>query len=90
MSEFVIKIIFQNPKKKLINVGYGEEISIKNLSNLIKKIIGFKGKIIFDKNKPDGVMRKLLNSNYAKSLGFKISINLEQGLNMTYKSKFLN
>ena len=90
LSNFVIKIIFKNPKKKLINVGYGREISIKSLSSLIKKIIGFKGKIVFDKNKPDGVMRKLLNSSYAKSLGFKISINLEHGLSMTYKSKFLN
>ena len=90
LAEFVIKIIDINPKKKLINVGYGKEISIKDLSYMIKKISGFKGKIFFDKTNPDGVMRKLLNSGYAKSVGFKVKIKLNAGLKQTYESEFLN
>jgi len=88
LAEFIVKLISKNPKKKILNVGYGKEISIKDLSKLIKKISGFKGKIFFDKTKPDGVMRKLLNSSYAKSVGFKIKINLEDGLKKTFKDQF--
>ena len=88
LAEFIVKLISKNPKKKILNVGYGKEISIKDLSKLIKKISGFKGKIFFDKTRPDGVMRKLLNSSYAKSVGFKIKINLEDGLKKTFKDQF--
>ncbi len=90
LAEFIIKLMSVNPKKKILNVGYGKEISIKDLSFMIKKISGFQGRIVFDKTKPDGVKRKLLNSNYAKSVGFKIKINLFNGLKKTFEEKFLS
>ena len=71
LSDFVVKLIHKNPKKRVLNVGYGEDISIKNLSYLIKSIVGYKGKIIFDKKKPDGVMRKLLDSHMQKQPALK-------------------
>jgi GDP-L-fucose synthase len=89
LAKFVVRIISLNPKKKLINVGYGKEISIGKLAFMIKKIIGYTGKITFDKQKPDGVKRKLLDSKYAKTLGFKVKTNLEDGLRKTFKEKFL-
>ena len=52
-----------------INVGSGHEISIKNFANLVKDIVGYKGKIIFDKSKPDGMKRKLLDSKKIKQMG---------------------
>lgn len=90
LAEFTIKLISINPKKKIINIGYGKDISIKALSLMIKKISGFQGKILFDKTKPDGVKRKLLNSNYAKSIGFKVKTKLFNGLKKTFEKKFLN
>ena len=68
-----------------INVGSGHEISIKNFANLVKEIVGYKGKIIFDKSKPDGMKRKLLNSKKIKQLGWKPKITLKKGLKLFYK-----
>jgi len=68
----------------LINIGSGEEISIAELANLIQKVIGFEGEIIFDKNKPDGNPRKLLDSSKINSLGWESKTNLYDGLKTTY------
>ena len=68
-----------------INLGTGEEISIKELAKLVAKVINFKGKISFDKSKPDGIPRKILNSKKIQSLGWKPSISLIDGLKKTYK-----
>ena len=72
-----------------INVGYGEDITIKELANLIKKIIGYEGKIIFDSKKPDGTMKKLLDTSLLAKTGWLPQINLEDGLIKTY-NYFLN
>ena len=55
-----------------LNFGSGKDISIKNLSSLIKEIVGFKGEITFDPTKPDGMKRKLLDSTRIKKLGFEV------------------
>jgi GDP-L-fucose synthase len=68
-----------------LNLGSGYEISIKELSKLIKDIVGFNGSIKFDLSKPDGVSRKLLNSSRLKSFGFKTKINLREGLIKSYQ-----
>ena len=68
-----------------INVGSGLEISIKNFAFLIKQTIGYKGKIIFDKSKPDGLKRKLLDSSKIKKLGWSPKYNLKKGLKLYYK-----
>ena len=70
---------------KLLNVGSGKEITIKNLSNLIKEIIGFEGKLNFDSSKPDGNPRKLLDSSKIFNLGWEPKIDLNIGLDTTYK-----
>lgn len=67
-----------------VNIGTGEDISIKELSYLIAKIIGFKGKIIFDTQKPDGTPRKVLNVGLINRLGWKAKTKLEDGLNETF------
>ena len=68
-----------------INLGFGSEISILELAKKIKEIVGFSGKIVFDKSKPDGIKRKLLNSEKINDLGWRPKINLEEGLKKTYK-----
>lgn len=66
-----------------INIGTGTDISIKNLAELIKKQVGFEGRIVFDASKPDGTPRKVLNVDKLKALGWQASTTLEQGLAQT-------
>jgi GDP-L-fucose synthase len=72
-----------------INIGKGEDISIKDLAEMIKKITDFKGKIIFDSSKPDGTPRKLLDVSKLSQLGWKASIPLREGIEQVYKENFL-
>lgn len=72
-------------KPDIINIGTGKDISIKTLAELIKKTVGFKGKIVWDKSKPDGTPRKWLNVSKIYKLGWKHKIALEDGIRMTYK-----
>lgn len=67
-----------------INVGSGKEISIKELAELIKSIVGYNGNIKFDRTKPDGTMSKLMNTNRIKKFNWKNQINLKDGLRMVY------
>ena len=67
-----------------INVGYGTDITIKKLVKIIASIIGYNGKILFDSSKPDGTPRKLLDVTLMKSIGWKPTFNLEEGLNKAY------
>jgi GDP-L-fucose synthase len=68
-----------------INVGSGKELSIKELAETIKEVIDFKGRINFDSNKPNGSVRKLLNSERINKLGFKPKTDLKEGLIKTYQ-----
>jgi GDP-L-fucose synthase len=68
-----------------INVGVGQDLSILELANLIKKVVQFEGEIIWDKTKPDGTPRKLLDVSKIKNLGFTPKIDLEEGIRLTYK-----
>jgi len=68
-----------------INVGCGADISIKNLALMIKEIVNFEGEIEFDTSKKDGPLKKLLNINKMKDLGWSPSIQLDNGLESTYR-----
>ena len=67
----------------LYNIGFGSDISILELANLIKETIGYRGKVIWDTNKPDGTPRKLLDSSKINKLGWKPLISLEEGIRDT-------
>ena len=69
----------------IYNIGSGNDISIKNLAVKIKNLIGHKGKVIWDKNKPDGTPRKLLDVSKINSLGWNYTTNLDEGIKKTYK-----
>lgn len=69
-----------------INVGFGEDVKIIELAELIKDIVGFKGQILFDKSKPDGTPKKLMDSSLLNSLGWKPAIKLSDGLKATYEN----
>nr|WP_317125685.1 GDP-L-fucose synthase [Sinomicrobium pectinilyticum] len=69
----------------LYNVGTGSDLSIKDLAELIQKIVGHKGKIVWDSSKPDGTPRKLMDVSKMESLGWKAGIGLEEGIRDTYR-----
>ena len=77
-------IINKDVKHDLINVGSGVEISILDLAELIKNVVGYEGKISNDLTKPDGNPRKLLDSSIINSYGWEPEISLEEGLVKTY------
>ena len=70
---------------EIVNIGTGEDITIKELADLIRSIIGFNGEIIWDTTKPDGTPRKLLDVNKLNSLGWKSCLSLKEGIEKTYK-----
>jgi len=69
---------------EIINVGYGEDITICELVEVIAEVLGVKIKIIFDKSKPDGTPRKLMDSSRLRALGWKPRISLQDGIRQTY------
>jgi len=77
------------PMQSHINVGFGSDLSIRDLSLIVSEVIGYDGRVNFDKTKPDGSPRKLLDSELLMSFGWKPEINLETGIALAYKD-FLN
>lgn len=75
-------------EKQFVNVGCGEDISIRDLINLVKKVIGYTGEIRFDTSKPDGTPRKLMDASKLRAMGWKPTIGLEEGIKLAY-SDFL-
>lgn len=71
-------------EKQFVNVGCGEDISIKDLINLVKKVIGYGGDIRFDTTKPDGTPRKLMDATKLRNMGWKPKISLEEGIALAY------
>ena len=92
LADATVKIMNLSKKKynkiagekfPFINVGSGTDISIKDLAKLICKIVGFKGKMIFDKSKPDGTYRKLMDNKKLKKIKWKPKISLNVGIKKT-------
>jgi GDP-L-fucose synthase len=69
---------------KFVNIGWGKDISIKDLAYLVREVTGFRGELVFDHLKPDGTPRKLLDVSLLTSLGFTPSIPLKEGIEKTY------
>jgi hypothetical protein len=77
------------PMQSHINVGFGSDVSIKELAEIIGCVVGYQGKIIFDISKPDGTPMKLMNSRRLESMGWKANVQLMDGLKIAY-ADFLN
>ena len=70
----------------IINVGTGQDMTIADLAQLIARIVGYSGRLVFDSSKPDGTPRKLLDITRLSNLGWRASISLEDGIRSTYNS----
>jgi len=83
--------LMQNYNEKgFINIGTGTDVSIKELAMIIKDVVGYEGELRFDTTKPDGTPRKLMDVSRLNALGWQHTIDLKNGVEKTYKEKFLN
>jgi len=80
-----ISSLINDKQAPLINIGFGEDISIRALAELIQKVTGFEGQLVFDTEKPDGTKRKLTDISLIKSLGWEPKTRLKDGLQKAYK-----
>ncbi len=85
MAEATIFVLENYKGNNSINIGTGEDITIKELAETIKEVVGFKGKLIFDHSKPDGMFRKRLDVTKIKSMGWEPKISLKRGLRLMYR-----
>ena len=69
-----------------INIGSGKEVSIKQLAEAVAEVVGYQGAILWDSTKPDGTMRKLMDSERIKQLGWIPTIDLKSGIGHSYKN----
>ena len=89
-AEAIIKILNKPLKKSIINIGSSKEISILDLAKLIAKVIDCNIKFVFDKNKPNGTPRKLLDSTQMKKIGWKSKTTLQKGIELAYQDFLQN
>ena len=88
LASAVLFVLKNNLKESLYNVGSGKEIKIKDLALIIQNMIGHQGKIIWDDSKPNGTMRKLLDSTKFKSFGWEPKEKLKESINQILKNEF--
>ena len=84
LADAAVYLMRRPTEHTLVNVGVGEDISIRELAELIRDIVGFAGEIRFDTTKPDGTPRKLLDVTRLHSMGWRARISLKEGLTATY------
>jgi GDP-L-fucose synthase len=70
----------------LINVGYGSDVTIRELAETVCRVLGFEGKLIFDASKPDGTPRKLMDSSRLRALGWRPKVDLETGIRLAFEA----
>jgi GDP-L-fucose synthase len=86
LASAIYFLLKKKTKEYFLNIGTNEEISIRELANKLRVISNFQGKIIFDKSKPDGQKRRVLDSTKLKKMGWKNNISLDKGLNKIYNN----
>ena len=85
LADACVHLMNTYTNSEIVNIGTGEDVTIKELATLIKEIVGFKGEIINDTTRPDGTMRKLLDVSKLHSMGWKHKTTLIDGLKKTYE-----
>jgi len=90
LADALVTLMEKYADEQTINVGSGEEVSISELARIIAEVIGFRGKLQFDKEKPDGTPRKILDSGRLRDLGWRPKISLADGVKKTYEWALAN
>jgi GDP-L-fucose synthase len=85
LADAAFLVMQQYHEKPFLNLGSGEELSIKDLAETVARVVGFGGKLHFDRSKPDGTPRKLMDNSKIRALGWAPKISLVQGITIAYK-----
>lgn len=85
LADAAVHVMLHYDDSQIVNVGVGEDVSIRELAELMKKITGYTGQIVFDSSKPDGTPRKLLDISKLSALGWQPRIPLAEGIAQTYR-----
>jgi GDP-L-fucose synthase len=84
LADAVIFMLQNYDDEKIVNVGWGEDVTIRELAQMIKSAVGYRGGLTFDPSKPDGTPRKLLDVTRMNGLGWRPRIPLKAGIDSTY------
>jgi GDP-L-fucose synthase len=85
LANAVVHLMRTYDEEPLVNIGCGSDVTIRELAELVARVVGYEGRLAFDTSKPDGAPRKLLDVSRLAGLGWKPSISLEDGLESTYR-----
>ncbi|MFV0416568.1 MAG: GDP-L-fucose synthase family protein [Chthoniobacterales bacterium] len=85
LADACLFLLKEYDSSEIINIGYGEDVTIRELAEIVCEVVGFRGEIIYDSSKPDGTPRKLLNTSKLSDMGWKPKINLSDGIASAYK-----
>jgi GDP-L-fucose synthase len=85
LAEACLFLLSHYDRPEIVNVGWGQDVSIAELAHTIAGVVGFTGTFVFDSSKPDGTPRKLLDTSRLTTLGWRPSISLESGIRSTYE-----
>ncbi|HVQ45028.1 MAG TPA: GDP-L-fucose synthase [Candidatus Saccharimonadia bacterium] len=85
LADAIMWLLESYDQKQFLNIGTGEDVSIKELAILVKELVGYEGELVFDATKPDGMPKKLLDVSKLHEAGWKHSIELKDGLKRTYE-----
>lgn len=84
LADAVVYLLRHYDEENIVNVGWGEDVTIRDLAELIQAVCGYRGRLVFDTSKPDGTPRKLLDTTRLTSLGWRPTIALKAGIESTY------
>lgn len=85
MAEACLFVMENYSEEEFLNIGYGQDFTVMQIAEMVKKVVGYEGKILTDSNKPEGMFRKIVDSSKINTLGWKPSTTIEDGLKLTYK-----
>lgn len=85
MADACVFLLENYDGQEHVNVGTGKEITIGEMAEMVKRVVGFKGELVFNTDKPDGTMRKLLDVSKLEGTGWKYKVELEDGIKLAYK-----
>jgi len=84
LADAVVYLLNTYDEESIVNIGWGEDVTIRELAEIVADVTGFKGRLVFDSTKPDGTPRKLLDTSRLTALGWKPKIKLRAGIEQTY------
>jgi GDP-L-fucose synthase len=85
MEEDVLQNFFDDNHTPLLNIGYGEDLTINEIASIVSEVVGYKGNVSWDLSKPDGTLQKLLDISKVNELGWKPNIDLKNGIRSVYE-----